>query len=201
MRPFNKPKSILAATALSTVVGGLLVIATHAQPRRKRRDLLFCLSMRAFVSLIALLASAPLCHTQEPPSLMTMIAQWQYPGSKMNGATMGDAATLSGADERTVQSIQYKTVLTTKDPMPKVIEYYKTKLMPTASSKTAKLEEKPATDSGRSVTFHDDSEGRPVAIHVILVNTEKASTTLVISRAGTESETHIAWTHYLKLTR
>jgi hypothetical protein len=83
--------------------------------------------------------------------------------------------------------------------MPKVIEYYKTKLMPAAGSKTEKPEGKPAPASGRSVTFHDDSEGRPLAIHVILVNTDKASTTLVISRGATESETHIVWTHYLKL--
>lgn len=130
---------------------------------------------------------------------MTMIAQWQYPDSKMNGATMSDAATLNSAGERTVQSIQYRTVLTTKDPMPKVIEYYKTKLLPTAGSKTAKPEEKVINDSGRSVTFHDDSEGRPVAIHIILVNTQNASTTLVISHAATEAETHIAWTQYLKL--
>ena len=199
MRPLNRQISRLAATARSTVVGGLLVIATHAQPRRNRSALLYRLSMCAFVAWLALLASAPLGHTQEAPSLMTMIAQWQYPGSRMNGATMSDAATLNGAGERTVQSIQYKTVLATKDPMPKVIEYYKAKLIPSAGSKTAKLEEKPTTDAGRSVTFHDDSEGRPVAIHVILVNTEKASTTLVISRATTESETHIAWTHYVKL--
>ena len=46
------------------------------------------------------------------------------------------------------------------------------------------------------VSAIDDSEGRPVAIHVICVNTEKASTTLVISRAATESETHIAWARY-----
>lgn len=111
---------------------------------------------------------------------------------------MSDAATMNGAGERTLQSIQYKTVLTTKDPMRKVIAYYKAMLVPAPGSKTAKLEERPA-DSGRSVTFHDDSEGRPLAIHVILVNTDKASTTLVISRAATESETHIAWTQYLKL--
>src|SRR5207244_10305218 len=127
-------------------------------------------------------------YAQAPPSVMTLLAQWQYPDSKMNGATMSDAATLNGAGERTVQSIQYKTVLTTKDPLPKVLEYYKSKLMPTAGSKTAKPQEKTAADSGRSVTLHEDSEGRPVAIHVILVNTEKASTTLVISRAATESE-------------
>lgn len=146
-----------------------------------------------------LLVFAPLCYAQEPPSLLTMIAQWQYPDSKMNGAKLSDAATLNGAGDRTIQSILYKTVLTTKDPMPKVIEYYNTKLMPAAGSETAKPKEKSANESGRSVTFHADSEGRPVAIYVILVNTDKASTTLVISRAATESETHIAWTHYLKL--
>lgn len=200
MRPFNQPETIRAATALSTiVVGGILVSPTHAQAQRNRRPLSFRTSTLALVSLLALLASAPLGHTQETPSLMTMIAQWQYPGSRMNGATMSDAATLNGAGERTVQSIQYKTVLTTKDPMPKVIEYYKAKLISAAAAKAEEPGEKPAADSGRSVTFHDDSEGRPVAIHVILVNTEKASTTLVISRAATESETHIAWTHYVKL--
>ena len=151
------------------------------------------------VLLLALLASAPFCYTQESPSLMTMIAQWQYPDSKINGATMSDAATLNGAGDRTVQSILYKTLLTTKDPMLKVVEYYKSKLMPPAGSKTAKPQEKTAADSGRSVTMHEDSEGRPVAVQVILVNTEKASTTLVISRAATELETHIAWTHYVKL--
>jgi len=117
----------------------------------------------------------------------------------MNGAALSDAATTNGAGERILQSIQYKAVLTTKDPMPKVIAYYQTKLMPPAGSKTARPEEKPAADSGRSVTFHDDSEGRPLAIRIILVNTDKASTTLVVSRAATESETHIAWTQYLKL--
>jgi hypothetical protein len=97
-----------------------------------------------------------------------------------------------------VPSIQCKTVLTTADPMAKVIAYYETKLKPDADSKTATLDDKPATNSGRSVTFHDDSRNRPLAIHVILVNTDKSSTTLVISRAETESETHIAWTRYLR---
>jgi hypothetical protein len=156
-------------------------------------------STLALVSLFAQLASAPLCHTQEPSSLMTMIAQWQYPDSRVSGAALSDAATMNAAGERTLQSIQYKAVLTSQDPMPKVITYYKTKLMPAAGPKTAQPEERPAADSGRSVTFHDDSEGRPLAIHIILVTTDKASTTLVISRAATESETHIAWTHYLKI--
>jgi hypothetical protein len=196
MRLLNQQKSLLASTARRTVFGRLPVIAPDAQPRKA---VTFRLSTRALVSFLALLASAPLGYTQDAPSLMTMISKWQYPGSKINSATMSDAATLNGAGERTVQSIQYKTVLTTPDPMPKVIEYYKAKLASPADSRTTKREESPTTDSGQSVTFHEDSEGRPVAIHVVLVNTEKASTTLVISRATTESETHIAWTHYAKL--
>lgn len=152
----------------------------------------------AFPLWLAILATAPFCHAEEPVTLMAMIAQWQYPHSKFHGATMSDGATINGRGERTVESIQCKTVLTTPDPIDKVIEYYETKLKSDADSRTADAKGKPALDSGRSVTFHDDSASRPVAIHIILVNTDKSSTTLVISRAKTESETHIAWTRYLR---
>ncbi len=171
MKPCHTPEPIRAATVLSPLL---------------------------LVSLLALLASAPLCHTQESPTLMTMIAQWQYPGSKIHGAEMGDAATMNAAGERTVQSIQYKAVLTTKDPIAKVIAYYKDKLAPAARAKPSQPGEKPDADSGRSVTFHEDSKGRPLAIYMILVNTDKTSTTLAISRAATEAETHVAWSHYVK---
>jgi hypothetical protein len=46
--------------------------------------------------------------------------------------------------------------------------------------------------------FHHDSQERPLDVHIIIVNTAKSSTTPVISCAETESETHIAWTHYLR---
>ena len=152
----------------------------------------------AFALLIAILATKPLCHAEEPIRLMAMLAEWQYPHSTFNGASMSDAATINGRGERTAPSLQCKAVLTTPDPMDKVIEYYETKLKPVADSRTADANGKPTIDSGRSVTFHNDSENRPVAIHIILVNTDKSSTTLVISRAKTESQTHIAWTRYLR---
>jgi len=155
-------------------------------------------SVLAFASLIALLTAETWCHAEEPVRLMATIAEWQYPGSTINGASMSDAATVNVSGERTVPSILCKTVLTTKDPMAKVIEYYETKLKQGADSETAKPEGKPGKESGRSVMFHDDSQGRPLGIHIIIVNTDKSSTTLVISRAETESETHIAWTHYLR---
>ena len=77
----------------------------------------------AYASLIAVLATAPLCPAEQRPTLMGMIAQWQYPDSKFNGASMSDAATVNAAGERTVPSVHCKTVLTTADPIAKVIEY------------------------------------------------------------------------------
>lgn len=130
---------------------------------------------------------------------MTMIAEWRYPDSQINGATMQDAATVNDLGERTVPSIQSKTIMTTADPIAKVIEYYHRKLKPKTDSNAAASNNNPGSSSGRSVTFHDDSQNRPLAIHIITVNTKDSSTTLVISRAKTESETHIAWTRYLRL--
>ena len=152
----------------------------------------------AFASLITVVATANLSDAEEPLRLMAMIAEWQYPGSKINGASMSDGATVNRSGERTVTSMLCKTVLTTKDSTAKVLEYYKTKLKQGADSETSKPGDKSATDSGRSVMFHHDSQGRPLEIHIIIVNTDKSSTTLVISRAETEPETHIAWTHYLR---
>src|SRR5438093_8240512 len=142
MKPFDQSETMRAATVLSTIVlGGIRVGPAQTQEQKNRRPLMFRASTLTLVLLLALLPSAPLCYAQAPPSLMTMIAQWQYPDSKMNGATMSDAATLNGTGERTVQSIQYKTVLTTTDPLPKVLEYYKNNMMPKAGSKTAKPQE------------------------------------------------------------
>lgn len=124
---------------------------------------------------------------------MTAIADWRYPEARLSDSRLNDAATINDAGERTIQSLQYSTVMTSKDSLPQVLEYYKAKL---ANAKTVS-QEKGA--GGQSVTFLEDSSGRPTAIHVILVNTQTASTTLVISRARTESETHIAWSRYLRL--
>jgi len=105
------------------------------------------------------------------------------------------------AGDITVTAVQVQAVWTTKDPIEKVIAYYETKLKPAADARDAKPDERAAADSGQAIVSHDDSIGRPLAIHVILVNTKKTSTTLVISRAATESETHVAWVHYQVLTR
>ena len=145
------------------------------------------------------LANAPLSHANEGRSLMGMIAEWQYPGSTMSGATMSDGETVNAAGARTRPSIKCKTVLSTEDPMSKVIEYYETKLTPIAASESDSPKPKTVVESGRSVSSHDDSENRPLAIHIIVVNTDTESTTLVISRGQAELVTHIAWMHYVRL--
>jgi len=162
----------------------------------------------ASLLLAGLVTSTSFCSAREPQTLMQMIAQWQYPGSEFNGASMSDAATMNASGERTLQSMQCKTVMTTTDPIDKVVAYYKDKLAAPEKNSDRNSDENakpgdedanPVPESGRSVTFHEDSEDRPLAIQMILINTEKASTTLVISRAEMESATHIAWSHYLRL--
>ena len=76
-----------------------------------------CRLTLAFAVLIAVLTTATLCHAGEPLRLLATVAEWQYPDSKINGASMQDAATVNQSGARTVPSVLCKTVLTTKDPM------------------------------------------------------------------------------------
>ncbi len=147
----------------------------------------------AGLATVLLGAFASASHAQQSVSLMSILIEWRYPDSTFNGATMADG----GNPE--FQSIKCKAVLTTADPLTKVIEYYAKKLdiTPKPRNSAAEGDAKPVQAS--SITVQDDSDGRPVAIHVIVVNEKKSSTTLVISRAESESETHIAWSHYRRL--
>lgn len=150
------------------------------------------------LSVACWLATIMTSAIAEPPSLMQMIAKWQYPDSAMNDAEMADGETIDSTGKRTTQSIVCKTVLTTDAPIEKVLEYYKTKLKPKAN---ADVKQAVAADpSGRSIVFFDDSDGRPFVIHTVIVNDDRTSTTLVISRGKDESKTHIAWKHYQRLT-
>ena len=133
-------------------------------------------------------------NAAEPSSLMERIAPWRYPGSTSKSASMSDAATVNASGNRTIQSIQCKTVMTTNDSVAKVVKYYKSKLDSEAADASKPL----AIKSARSVTLHDDSEDRPLAIEMLMINTDTTSTTLVISRGKDEVETHIAWTQYIK---
>ena len=138
------------------------------------------------------------CIAQDAPTLMGAIAPWKYPGSKIDGATMADGATLKPDGDRAMPSTVCKTVMRTSEPISKVVEHYKQLLSSDANSSTRKPNHALANDFPRSVAVHDLSTGRTVAMHVILINTVKTSTTLVISRAADETETHILWTQYQK---
>ena len=158
--------------------------------------------MRTVASATLLLLSLfpTVAHaTDQPKTLLTRIAEWQYPGADLSKSTMGDAATVDQDGNRTVPSVHCKTVLTTDDPIDKVVKYYKDKLTKKADLKPGAKTDSNAPATGRSVTFHSDVSGRPVAIHIISVNSGHVSTTLVISRAQSESQTHIAWSQYEKM--
>ncbi len=131
---------------------------------------------------LALAARAGLTAHAAPPgqiSLMQTLSDWKYPDSLMpNGASMSD-----GGNPR-LQSVKCAAVLTTPDPIDKVIAFYAEKLGP---------------GEARSVAVQDDSKGRPVTLRIFVVNRADTSTTLAISRAEGEKETHIAWSHYIRI--
>ena len=150
----------------------------------------------SIVGLATVRAGAPPAEApaQGGVTLLGTLAEWQYPGSKMLGG-----ASMSDGGNPLVPSVKCQAILTTADPVEKVIAYYSEKFgIPRAPDPQDAQEDAKGPD-GKSVSSQDDSRGRPVAIRVIVVNTAETSTTLVISRAEGEEETHIAWSHYLRL--
>jgi len=120
----------------------------------------------------------------EPKTLLGSLSEWQYPDSKLRGG-----ATVSDGGDPSVADHKMQAVLVTPDPVERVIEYYSKRLTADAPADNA---QGPAP----SVCVQDDSKDRPVTVRVINVNEADRSTTLVISRADDERETHIVWTQY-----
>jgi hypothetical protein len=149
------------------------------------------------VSSIAFIGFA--AHADSPPatiqpdkgvSLLKTLSQWKYPGAMMpHGASMSD-----GGDP-TTRSVKCQTVLTTTDPIEKVIYFYTKRIQSgtNADATQPKVAE--------SVLSMDDSVGRPVTVHIFVINRANTSTTLVVSRAANEKETHIAWVHYIRFAK
>ncbi len=114
-------------------------------------------------------------------TLMQTLAAWKYPDARMpNGATMSDGG------NPLAPSVKCAAVLTTPDPIEKVIVFYAEKLGAGGPV------------GAKSVAVQDDSRGRPVTLRIFVVNAADASTTLAISRAEGETETHIAWSHHIR---
>jgi hypothetical protein len=148
----------------------------------------------AAVLVVALLLGPAQATPPRGVSLMETLSEWKYPGSNMLGG-----ARMSDGGNPLVQSVKCRAILTTPDPIEKVIEFYSEKVgtPPAAGRQGAKPEVKDA--DAKAVSTQDDSQGRPVMLRVIVVNTADTATTLVLSRADGEKETHIAWLHYLRL--
>ncbi len=125
-------------------------------------------------------------------TLMTELSRWLYPDAKMvDGATMADGG------HPDFQSVQCSSILATSDPIEKVVDFYKKKLEKTPENSDAKGLK--SLMDRKSVASQDDSAGRPVKLRVLVVHGTNTTTTLVISRAEGESQTHIAWTHFIRL--
>ena len=131
---------------------------------------------------------------EEVVSLMGMLCKWRYPGATLRGAaSMSDGGVIG------IQSIKCQAVIATPDPVTAVLKFYEEKL---AIAKEPEADA-PAGDNrrtdGKAIDVQNDSEGRPLQLHVITVNEADSSTTLVISRTEDEEKTHIAWSHFRRL--
>jgi hypothetical protein len=131
----------------------------------------------------------------ESLGLIETIVKWRYPDAEIGKSQMSDAATIGADGNRTVPSVVLKTTMVTRDPIDKVLAFYRD-LLTRNPRNDGILGIGPSV--GRSVVFSDESEGRPFAFHTIVVNSADSSTTLIITRGKDEERTHITWKQYLK---
>jgi hypothetical protein len=149
-----------------------------------------------FVLVIAGTSAACLAGDQADPAphknvtLMGLLGEWMYPGSKFAGAQMSDGG------NRTIPSVKCQSLLTTADPFDKVVSYYEHRFISGPDQREAATKGTPA----QSVSSQDHSSNRRVLLRVIVINRAQSSTTLVISQAAGETKTHIAWSHFQNLS-
>ena len=141
------------------------------------------------------LAASPRSPAQvtEPPrmTLMGTLSEWKYPDSKMLGG-----ASMSDGGNPLVPDVKCRAILTTPDPIDRVIAFYSKKVETPSAAGGADAKAGVKEADATAVVTQDDSDGRPITLRVIIVNKADTTTTLVISRAREETETHIAWSHY-----
>jgi hypothetical protein len=127
---------------------------------------------------------------REPLTLLGMLGEWQYPDSKFHGAKMSDAAV------KDISSVKCKAVLTTPDPVDKVLAHYRDKLKVDSEGNPLGSNAGKRVTSDRAVVIQDKSDGRKLKLTIIHVHEKRSSTMLAISRSQDENETHIVWTHF-----
>ena len=131
----------------------------------------------------------------EPVTLIGTIVKWRYPDAEITKSEMSDGATIGADKKRTVSSSLLKTTLVTPDSVEKVLRFYR-ELLTRNPKNDSTLGIEPQI--GQSVVFSDESDERPFAFHTIVVNTAKASTTIIVTRGINEEFTYITWKQYLK---
>lgn len=157
--------------------------------------------LKQILSIVMLLVASLLCRLaiaedappQEQVTLMGMLLEWRYPESKFHGAETADAGVTG------ISSIKSKAILTTPDPVEKVMDFYQKKLNVDAEGNN--LDEKPGEriTTDRSVLIQDAAGEGASKVYVIAINGTKSSTTLVVSRADGDKETRIAWSNFRRL--
>ncbi len=149
--------------------------------------------------LLTALTTTTLGHAGEPLHLLETVAKWQYPGSKINGAMMQDAARSIAA-----ACVSFRRCSANRadheGPDREGDRVLQDQVNPEAIP-DGERGERTRDRSRQSVMFHDDSQGRPLQIHIILVNTESRRRRWSSAAREAESETHIAWTHYVESER
>jgi len=146
-------------------------------------------------ALLALFITSPLSGQgradfgPQPFNLQRAVSEWQYPASRVQTSSGGGGSNPSGWVKK------YQAIMITPDPIEKVVKFYEAKVGETApdGGQIAKASARDAETS--AVSTQDDSQGRPVSLRVIVAHRANETTTLVISRAEGEKETHIAWSH------
>lgn len=139
-------------------------------------------------------AAEPAPEKGKEVTLLGMLSEYQYPGSKFKGAQSSDAGVTD------IVSIKNKALLTTPDAVEKVVAFYLQKL--NVDNKGKNLDEKPGEriTTKQSVSVQDNSAGRPLTLYIIAITEKGSSTTLVVSRCEGEEATHIAWSNWRELT-
>ena len=162
--------------------------------RRLPTNFALIAGIMCFVGMALSLFSPARANGPGQISLMETLAEWKYPDSKMLGG-----ASMSDGGNRMFPSIKWHAILTTADPIEKVVDFYSKKLVRATGAILPSTKAEDLAPDSNSVSIQDDSQGRPLTLRIIDVHRADTSTTLVISRTHDEKVTHIAWSHDIRL--
>ncbi len=90
-------------------------------------------------------------------TLLGTLAEWKYPESKMlGGASMSDGGNPS------LPSVKFQAILTTDDPVEKVVDFYSRKFETSRATGLQDVAAQVKAADAKTVSTQDDSDGRPL---------------------------------------